>query len=163
MDWSRTLSRKSREQKKDRSISSSFLLRTFEDHQLESLGDIAIIYRKIDRSLGYKTVKFKEYVNVSGITDAMDAFHYIGEITRWKKQCEKWSLDPDGIELLARDNAPIEQISRELRLPRDRIILHAQCCLTIWSVNTKRCGIGELHKIMRNMDPEYYDKNIQAR
>jgi hypothetical protein len=160
MDWSHTLSRKRREEKqKDRNISLGYLLRIFEDHQLESLSDIALVYRRIEASLGYRTMKFQEYMSSNGTGNGADALHHMDELHRWKRTCGKWNVDPDGTELLARDGAPIERIMRDLRMPRDRIILHAQCCLTIWSVEKSRCSSSELHKIMRVMQPEHFDRN----
>jgi hypothetical protein len=156
MDWSHTLSRKKREQKqKERNVSLGYLMRIYEEHQLESLGDIALIYNKIARSLGYRTMRYQEYLNTTGMDSGADALYHMDELHKWRKQCEKWNLDPDGTELLARDGAPIERIVRELRLPRDRIILHSQCCLTVWSVNSHRCSSQELHNLMRTMDPEF--------
>jgi hypothetical protein len=149
------LSRKKREQKqKERNVSAAYLMRIFEEHQLESLGDIAALYRRLERSLGYRTAKFQEYMGTGGLDTGASALFQIAQLTDWKNQCEKWNVDPDGTILLARDNAPIERIVRELRLPRDRIILHSQCCLTIWSMNEHRCSSEELHRILRNMHYE---------
>jgi len=156
------LSRKKKEQKqKDRNVSLGYLMRIFEEHQLESLSHIAQTYHKIERSLGYRTMRFQEYTHTGGLDSGSVALHEIEVIGKWSKQCERWGLDPAGTVLLAREGAPIERIVRQLNLPRDRVILHAQCCLTVWSVNFHRCSSEELHKIMRIMDPEFARQNIQ--
>lgn len=160
MDWSHTLSRKRKEEKiKEQNVSKGVLLRMFNEHQLESLSDIADTYRKIEASLGYRTMRFQEYMSSSGIDSGADALHRIDEIRRWQEQCGKWGLDPDGVVMLARDHSSISRIMRELRYPRSRVILHQQCCLTVWSVNMKRCGIEELHKNIERMGRDDLNKN----
>jgi hypothetical protein len=124
----------------------------FEEHQLESLSDIATVYRKMERSLGYRNMRFQEYMDVNGLDSGADALYHIDELRRWKEKCDKWQLDSDGVVLLARDNLPFSRIEQQLKYPRNRIILHSQCCLTLWSVDKRRCDIQEFHRNMQRMD-----------
>lgn len=153
MDWSPILSRKKRESKTiERNISSGVLLRTFEDHQLESLGDIAAIFRRLERALGYRTMRFQEYISGGGVSDGIHALHLISELKRWCEECERWRLDTDTVVYLARDNLPISRIVQIMGYPRVRVLLHQQCCLTVWSIHKKRCGADELRLNMARMD-----------
>lgn len=139
------MSKKRKEQKlAEKNVSAGYLLRMFEDHQLESMGDIAQKYRKLESSLGYKTMQFEEYLSVSGGGNDAAGLHELESIIRWKKQCDRWTLDPHPAEYLIRDNASIASIVRHMKYPRDRVVFHIRGCLTVWSVNSRRCGSDEL-------------------
>jgi hypothetical protein len=125
-------------------VSNAYLLRIFEDHQLESMGDLSDKYRNLERSLGYRMMQYEEYLKNSGGGSGADGLYELEVIIRWKKQCLRWNLDPDPAEYMIRDNCAIAPIIRHTGYPRDRVVFHIRGCLTVRSVEARRCGSDEL-------------------
>lgn len=147
------MSRIDRERKaKERNVSAGVLLRMFNDHQLESLSDIAELYRGLERVAGFRNMQFQEYVSSSGRSGGTHALELLQQLKRWKSGCDRWGLDSDSVVLLARDNLPIAHIMKILHYPRVRVVLHQQCCLTVWSIDKDRCGRGELEDNLERMN-----------
>jgi hypothetical protein len=139
------MSKKKKEQRlAEQNVSGAYLLRMFEEHQLESMGDISQRYRKLERSLGYRVMQFQEYLKSTGGGGGADGLYELESIVRWKKQCSRWTLDPGPAEYMIRDNCSIAAIIRHIGYPRDRVVFHIRGCLTVWSVNANRCGRAEL-------------------
>jgi len=128
-----------------RRVSDSILMRVLDPHHRESLSDLAELYQKLSRQLGMRTTKYGEYAKVQSSMKVQDhAIDLASQIARWQNDCKKRRVNSKTVMHIIADGASIAQISRTLKLHRDKVILHMRAALTIYSLWRKRCSLLEL-------------------
>jgi hypothetical protein len=135
-----------------RKVSDMVLARMLDDHMLDSLSDIGLLYQRLNSLMGYRSFKYEARVQVGRSEHMMDnVIDVSGALHRWKKLCEKNKMRTQVVILIASDGISVKNVMRITRLKMDCVRAHLRGCLGIWSLLSKRCSWLEVQGLKRNI------------
>lgn len=138
--------------KPTRRVSDATLMRVLDEHMLESLSDIAAMYQRLASSLGYGTMKWKEYIKVqSSLTNNDRWLDSAGVIASWRVACGKHRLNVNTVVMVVTEAAGLSAIMKKLKLTRNSVVRHLRACLAVWSLKRKRINTEELIRLLREV------------
>ena len=131
--------------KATRRVSDAVLARALDEHMLDSMSDIADTYQRLSVQLGFKSMRFQEYVRVQSSQNVTDkAADLVSSIASWRKTCSSRGLDPRTVMLVVADGMSISGVMRALHLCRPCVRVQLRACLSVWSLFRKRCDAKEV-------------------